>query len=47
MVTIFKNFSTTLVAIGDFAFFGQELTTGIITSVVIMVDRLDSISNDK
>jgi len=37
MVTIFKNFSTTLVAFGDFAFFGQELTSGIVASVVIMV----------
>jgi len=37
MVTIFKNLTTALVTIGDFAFFGETLTQGIVVSVVIMV----------
>ena len=37
MVTIFKNLTTALVTLGDFAIFGETLTQGIVVSVVIMV----------
>jgi GDP-mannose transporter len=37
MVTIFKNISTCLVTFGDYALFGQDVTSGIFASVIIMV----------
>jgi len=37
MVTIFKNFTTTLVAFGDYFFFHQSLTIGILASILLMV----------
>jgi len=37
MVTIFKNLSTTLTAIGDNRLYGQPLSFGIISSMVLMV----------
>jgi len=37
MVTIFKNMTTTLITFGDFAFFNQPLSQGILSSVFLMV----------
>jgi len=37
MVTIFKNFTTTLTTLGDFFLFGQSLSYGIVASVTLMV----------
>jgi len=37
MVTIFKNLTTTLTAMGDFILFGQPLSPGILASVTLMV----------
>ncbi len=37
MVTIFKNMTTALVTFGDNVIFGEQLTSGILTSVIIMV----------
>lgn len=37
MVTIFKNFTTTMTTMGDFIMFGQSLSYGIVASVTLMV----------
>jgi len=37
MVTIFKNFTTMIITLGDFFYFGQSLSGGIITSLVLML----------
>lgn len=36
MVTIFKNFTTMIITLGDFFYFGQNLSTGVIASLVLM-----------
>jgi len=37
MVTIFKNFTTMIITLGDFFYFGQEMGTGVIVSLILMV----------
>lgn len=37
MVTIFKNITTTLVAFGDYAFYGQQLSHKILFTILLMV----------
>jgi len=37
MVTIFKNVTTTIVALGDFFLFGQDLSFGIMCSLIMMI----------
>jgi GDP-mannose transporter len=36
MVTIFKNFTTMFITLGDYFYFGQQLSPGIIASLVLM-----------
>lgn len=37
MVTIFKNMTTALVTFGDNVMFGEQVTSGILISVIVMV----------
>lgn len=36
MVTIFKNFTTMIITLGDFFYFGQQLSPGVIASLFLM-----------
>lgn len=42
MVTIFKNFTTMIITLGDYFYFGQNLSSGVIFSLFLMV-RINSL----